>query len=275
MFIDIQKILGTVPESEKISYFKWLMTTIYDEQVREDCELQFKAILMGQVYIRKKIVIFVHGIMSHGEWVSTVSSEFVNSGFDCETCKYGYADVLYILLRRLFWKGVYREFSENINNIFLRNRGAEINIVAHSFGTYLVSKLLMKRPILRFNRIIFCGSIVREDYALDHVLRDPSVFCNDVGRRDGWPCLANLFSRDFGRAGRYGFNKWSNSNRTHNLGHSDYFDANFIKTYWIPFLESGQIVPPTSVNSKRDLLRHFVPLYVYTPLVLTLLWIFY
>ena len=46
---------------------------------------------------------------------------------------------------------------------------AEISIIAHSFGTFIVAHLLQKQFMLKLNRIIFCGSVLRFDFPFEQI----------------------------------------------------------------------------------------------------------
>jgi hypothetical protein len=61
-------------------------------------------------------------------------------------------------------------------------------IIAHSFGTYLVARALELNPELKFDRVIFCGSIVRRDYPWSRIIAAGQVgrVLNDYGDRDMW-----------------------------------------------------------------------------------------
>jgi pimeloyl-ACP methyl ester carboxylesterase len=80
------------------------------------------------------------------------------------------------------------------------------SIIAHSFGTYVVARSLEVYGI-QFDRIVFCGSIVRRDYPWSKVLdRDLARHVlNDYGRIDVWAWIAEWVARDAGQSGLRGF----------------------------------------------------------------------
>jgi pimeloyl-ACP methyl ester carboxylesterase len=86
------------------------------------------------------------------------------------------------------------------------------HLVAHSFGTKLVSDLLAKFSFVRFDRIVFVGSVLSEQFPWDKLLKavPPSFrsLRNEVGGRDlvaELACLAAPIRRGLGKAGQVGF----------------------------------------------------------------------
>lgn len=72
---------------------------------------------------------------------------------------------------------------------------AEISVVAHSFGTYIISKILLDVPDLKFHRVVFAGSIVPRSYRWEHVKSQVRTeVINDYGTRDIWPVLAKALT---------------------------------------------------------------------------------
>jgi hypothetical protein len=66
-----------------------------------------------------------------------------------------------------------------------------MSIISHSFGTYVVSHILTEYERFTWYRIIFCGSVAREDFDFNKVLeRFEDPLPNKVGTSDFWPALA-------------------------------------------------------------------------------------
>jgi hypothetical protein len=105
---------------------------------------------------------------------------------------------------------------------------------------------------LRFHRIIFCGSVVPYNFDYEQIQnRFVAPILNEVGTRDIWPAVAESITSGYGSAGTYGFRRPLVRDRWHNgAGHGYFLDARFCKKYWIPFLNSGEIVKgPDSPDS--------------------------
>lgn len=98
---------------------------------------------------------------------------------------------------------------------------------------------------LHWDRLIFCGAIVPEDFRWDKVRSqvDAQNVINDVGRRDVWPVMAKLLTYGYGDAGTYGFTSGA-TNRFHNASHGDYFEGDFPNKFWAPWIHSGRFVEP-------------------------------
>ena len=69
----------------------------------------------------------------------------------------------------------------------------------------------------------------------------PSKILNKCGDRDPWPVIAKKIAWGCGSAGTFGLFSERATNRFHRNGHSDYFDAGFVRDMWVPFLEAGEV----------------------------------
>lgn len=196
-------------------------------------------------------VVLIHGIQTDGAWHKQVESQLqdvshlnVKSiGYECVT-----AFQLFSPVRR----GPIKKVTRDIRDSIFLDRGAKIVIVAHSFGTYIVSKILSENSDIEFDKIIFCGSIIPTDYRWDTYVKSMprESIINDVGTRDFYPVLATFTSFGYGASGRKGFQSPRIKDRYFDYGHSDFFDPNHISKYWKPFLIEGKIVESEWDTSK-------------------------
>jgi len=91
----------------------------------------------------------------------------------------------------------------------------------------------------KFDRIILCGSILPENFDWSRVenqiipenKRDAII--NECGIKDMWPALARSTSWGYGASGTYGFGSYNVRDRFHPIGHSGYFDKEFVQKYWV------------------------------------------
>jgi hypothetical protein len=117
-----------------------------------------------------------------------------------------------------------------------------MSVISHSFGTHVVGRLLTDYPEFQWYRIIFCGSVVREDFPFDQVLeRFSHPLLNHIGTKDYYPALAESAGWDFGSVGSTGFNRPPVESRWHHgYRHSDFLTEDFCKEFWIPFLQGHE-----------------------------------
>jgi hypothetical protein len=124
-------------------------------------------------------------------------------------------------------------------------KAVDVSIIAHSFGTYIVTRLVESEFDLFISRIILCGAVVNRRFPfqrIQHRLNPPVL--NEVGTRDPWPATADFLTFGYGSAGTTGFNKPFVKDRYHNkAGHNYFLNATFAKEFWVPFLRDGTVVP--------------------------------
>ncbi len=121
----------------------------------------------------------------------------------------------------------------------------KISVVAHSFGTYAITKILQKEPDINLYRLILCGSIVKKRYRWDSLARYPAGGVQNLcGTKDVWPVFAYALSWGYGPSGTFGFGTNRVNDAYFDSGHSGFFDAAFIQQFWLPFLENGTDVDP-------------------------------
>ena len=91
-------------------------------------------------------------------------------------------------------------------------------------------------------RLILCGSIVSREYNWELIRkRLPEKVLNDCGTHDIWPVLASSGSWGYGPSGTFGFGTRLVRDRFHKFTHSQYFNREFVRDYWAPYIRDGQI----------------------------------
>jgi hypothetical protein len=111
---------------------------------------------------------------------------------------------------------------------------------------------------VRFDKIIFAGSIVARDFDWARVLRAGQVNLvrNDFGALDPWPRMARWLVRDSGSSGTDGFvsrHPLLVEQKFPRHGHSDYFHQAHFTQSWIPTL-MRVVVSPGDRRRLTDLL---------------------
>ena len=190
------------------------------------------------------IVLLIHGIRTDATWQEKVASELnLLPGVEAQPIGYGILDAIRFwcpfITRSIALKKVLRK----IRLAIAMYPGAEISVIAHSFGTYAIFRLLNETADLRFCRVLLCGSIVSDNYPWDFVqprVKEPIV--NDCGSKDSWPAAAKALTWGYGATGTFGFKSPGIRDRFHNIDHGGFFEDNFVSTYWVPFIEKGEIV---------------------------------
>jgi hypothetical protein len=191
------------------------------------------------------IVILLHGIRTFGLWQHTVRHALgiVAPRIQVVPIRYGFIDIFKFLGPKSGRRSAITRVSRELHDAMRRNPGVPISIVAHSFGTYVVSEAIRRSNDIRLSRLQLCGSIIPEDFNWASIrLRIAGAVVNDVGTRDIWPLLAKHATTGYGPSGRFGFGSAAVIDRYFNHQHSDFFSRDHIENYWIPFLVDGQIV---------------------------------
>ena len=196
-------------------------------------------------------VSLIHGIRDHAEYAQRVASVLESDPhIRVRPISYEYFDVVRFLLP---FSSFRRKPVERITRLLraeLATRPDTISIIAHSFGTYIIAKILSNyEPGIIFHRLILCGSIIPDDFDWARHVHQLSLYesggwfgINDCGMKDIWPVLAKSVTWGYGSSGRFGFGHPHVKDRFFDIGHSDFFKAEFVKDYWLPYLSNGTIV---------------------------------
>lgn len=200
-----------------------------------------------QSFPRCHHVILVHGIRTFGKWVYGVRRELDFNGYEVSIEGYKRFSALKLLAYCLFDTGKRERDSlkATIQRIKESSPNAKLSVIAHSHGTFLVSKLLEEREI-ELDNLILCGSIVKRDFPWSAIFESKSVarVLNDAGCNDIWAGVAQHWVRGAGGSGILGFESEFHSMRTiftRNGSHSSSIkDLSHQRRLWLPFLESGE-----------------------------------
>ncbi|MGY3499457.1 esterase/lipase family protein [Bradyrhizobium sp. USDA 4471] len=221
------------------------------------------------------LVVLVHGINTRALWMDEVKPALESAGFTVAPTSYGQFSILRFLAPFLWLRNkpvervakAVRTAIRSYKNSNGGNAPKKMSVISHSFGTYIVGRLLTDFQDLEWYRVIFCGSVVREDYPLDKVLNQfTSPLLNEIGTRDFLPALAESAGWGYGSVGSTGFNAPPVETRWHHgYRHCDFLTQDFCKTYWIPFLQ-GQRPAPADPPMK-------MPLWIRLLAMLPLRWI--
>ena len=195
------------------------------------------------------LVITVHGIRTFAQWSGRLKSllEASKPGIRVEHYNYGYFSAFAFLIPFLRWIEARRFRQALLELVNGCAPGARIDIVAHSFGTFLVAKSLRHLPAGRnIDTIIFAGSVLKSSFPWDDFTQAGRVrrVVNECGLHDQVLVVNQMVALFMGMAGRVGFHGMIGNqvvNRYFPFGHSGYFgtgreDNAFMSERWLPLL---------------------------------------
>lgn len=203
----------------------------------------------GQASRDSQWVILVHGMNTHGAWQEDFSWKLAKLyGYAVPVAIYKYGRILFspVLLfrQRRYRDDLIKKINALQKEMVDGGYSDRPDVVAHSFGTWLLAQALITDPKIRLGRVILTGSIVRPDYdwaAHINAGRVEAVLCH-YGRRDIPVRLSQFVIPNSGPSGYLGFN--DHVSIVHivetDYGHSDYFkDENMqqvMEERWSKFL---------------------------------------
>lgn len=190
------------------------------------------------------VVVLVHGIRDFAYWQSDIRHCLEARGFRVELTNYERFDLLRFLAPIPWFRNrVVERIWKQIEQVYQIHAGKKISFIAHSFGTFVLNEIMQRKFNFRAHRIIFCGSVVRSEIALEQVVeRFDAPLLNEVGTRDVWPAIAQSVTLGYGSAGSYGFKRPYVRDRWHQGGgHGSFLNSDFCRQFWVPFLETGEI----------------------------------
>ncbi|MES1983239.1 MAG: hypothetical protein V4443_12300 [Pseudomonadota bacterium] len=242
--------LESFPAEQKLPLIQEFLRGIDDPEKRALTEI---FLIQGQLETRKQIVVLIHGILSHGVWQERLVHMFAEADIEAHAIGFGYLDIL------TFWSPVFTRKSSikrvlrELRNLRAANPTADISVVAHSYGTYIISRILGEEMDIKIHRLQLCGSILPQDYRWDKALAGVTgTVVNDVGTDDIWPVMAKLASWGYGVSGTFGFKTIRVIDRFHPCSHNDFFKEEHVKAYWLPFLIYGQVVRSKWTQERPD-----------------------
>jgi pimeloyl-ACP methyl ester carboxylesterase len=169
------------------------------------------------------LVLVLHGIRDMGEWTpqydTPLREAFRQKYGDAEKLQVEHPSYGYFAMGPfLLWSDRQvnvRWFMDQFTELKAKYPNLKtIDLIAHSYGTYVVANALRKYKAMRIDRAVFAGSVVRRDFDWSIVKGRIQEVRNYVGSNDWvvglFPRLFenapfNAFNRDIGSAGFNGF----------------------------------------------------------------------
>lgn len=229
----------------------WEQNSVDDEELRKAL-----ASYAGRTYIernhRKGVVVLIPGVNTRAEWISRLTPMLNKKGWIVAPYLYNNQKRLF-----LFWwlrKDHITRFRKWINELKDVVGDNHFSVVAHSFGTYIITKYIDlfkiedRTPIV-FDAVILTGSILNPKYDWNKI---PSGCLNRVvnviTKNDGavkwlkfrFICNWIFTERLFGNSAIVGFSRPSSNlldKEWDILTHCDVFEKDFVRAVLIPHLE--------------------------------------
>jgi hypothetical protein len=220
------------------------------------------------------VVVLIHGIRTHAPWAELVKLTLEASPAITSVIPigYGYFDILRFLIPGPWRKTPVERIVKELNEIRERWPRASISILAHSYGTYAVTRALWANPHIKLRYLALCGAIVPADFPWGRVagfqVREHIV--NDCGTNDIWPVIANHVTSGYGATGTFGCRTSHVVDRFHPFRHSDFFSKDFAERYWRPLFSENRIVWPEGTS---DVPRKATPWWQSALATVRLFWI--
>ena len=203
----------------------------------------------------RHLVITVHGIRTYGDWQDQLKTllESAESGVTVRMYRYGFYSSFAFLIPPVRWlqaRQFRKFFEQEVRSVPADTR---IDLVAHSFGTYLAARALPYLPDGRkINTVIFAGSVLQPAFPWYRYIQSGSVgrVVNECGWDDSVLLLCQCTALLMGMAGRIGFHGMVGDRFVNRYyfpcGHGGYFDRDhrLMREAWVPLLTSDGPVPP-------------------------------
>jgi len=203
----------------------------------------------------EQVVLLIHGIRTQADWQPMLVEILEETGkIKVIPIKYGYFDLL-----RFWLPGLTRRAPINRVETLLRVTRkkyphARISVIAHSYGSYIIGRLLKEQVDLELDRLILCGSVLPASYPWEEVVHkfidgsNENILnvINECSEKDIWPVGAKISTWGYGDSGTHGFGHVFVQDRNHNIGHNEYVTRDFVTTYWKPFIKNGEYKPTKS-----------------------------
>jgi pimeloyl-ACP methyl ester carboxylesterase len=174
-------------------------------------------------------ILVLHGMATAGEWqeeLSWLCATTYKRSLPVFIYKYGKVRSGVFLQWRQ--RQLSRQLEQKLR--YLNNKyglgGSGPDVIAHSFGTWLIGRVLMDNPSLRVGRVILAGSVLRPDFDWSLLIGRGQVIAvlNHCALRDEWVPLAQLVIPRAGPSGVHGFLDGSPIHREEQtFGHSTFF----------------------------------------------------
>jgi hypothetical protein len=192
--------------------------------------------------VKPDYVYSLHGIRTNAPWQSQLSAEITaRTGFDVGYRNYKRFDLLMFVLKNTFYHKPLRLVENDLRELQKKYR---VNIIAHSFGSWLILKALSDNSDIKIHNVIFCGAVFPRAQSIWRQLKNDRCqitgdIVNFCGMRDPFPALAEFLSRDYGASGTVGAGDPVIEDSFHDVGHSGLLTRDFCRKHLSRVLQGG------------------------------------
>lgn len=215
---------------------------------------------------KNNLIIAIHGIRTYGEWQNDLKEiiEERSSNTDYIALNYGYLSLLTYILPFLRFLTI-NDVKNDLLRVIIENEDKNIHIIAHSFGTYVLMEILFKESLnKKIKTIILSGSVLPVNYfKKKDISTITERFINDCGTKDYVLLTNKIFILGLADGGRTGFKMIHSDNRCNRYfkgGHSLYFNKDFYKKNWLPYILTDKKIESISerTHSKHEDFSEFL-----------------
>lgn len=216
---------------------------------------------MPKRFFKPKVVMSIHGYVSKGKWQNALSEVLEHENLISAPFKYGYK--LFKILPRHIDKDAkkFRDWyfsivNNPVNQLKIAEPFHRPTILAHSLGTWILAKTLMKYPEVKFDKIFLFGSIIPSDFDWFKLILNDQVnsVIYEKAKKDKIVPLGLIFTGSINPCGTKGFVQKSSFIKEENVslfGHSDFNYKAHFEEYILKRLR--ETPHQLSVISGRDL----------------------
>ncbi|MGN5001366.1 alpha/beta hydrolase [Aeromonas sp. 80P] len=191
------------------------------------------------------IIFSVHGISTYGEWQNVLDAQIKSCCDDIFHIPYNYCffPIIPFLIPPLREKEVLR-LTQELIGIGEQFPNSTVNIIAHSFGTYLVYETLSRmnrRQLPTIGKVIFYGTVLKNKTNIHDIITTHNIksLTNECTIHDRALLASHIFAIGLGMGGIEGFKGSCGNrilNRFHDGDHSSLFGRQDIMIQWVQHL---------------------------------------
>jgi pimeloyl-ACP methyl ester carboxylesterase len=193
---------------------------------------------------KQRYVFFIHGIRTTAGWITDFEQYLAKENIESGNRDYGRFPLIRFLFPTPFLPKILDLIRRDITTT--AEKGYDVTVVAHSFGAYLIYRLLRKERDLKIANLILCGAVIRRwarwfDFAYGDEPQIKGTVINLCGTKDPFPLLAELVCKRFGSTGTKGAGDPWVKDRFFDIGHSGFFTADFYQSYFKAAICEGAV----------------------------------